>query len=649
MKTTLLCLVSLSGILYAQSIELDALDITSTPLQDTELTAADAVEVYTADDIEAAHVRSVYDFINRRTSLFSMPSFGNPMAQKIDLHGYGIENGYQNIVITLNGRRLNNIDMVPQLLSAIAPADIERLEIIKSGGIVLGGDGANAGVINIVTKNDATKSLTLYGGLYHTYGGAFRLGHSDESLSVSASGEAHRTAGTRHIDAEQNRDSQRITNGNFRLSVTPNDDLELHAGAALSRNDVHYGGPMTQEEYDQNPAQPGSGYGFGPAPSHQRYDTEAYDAGIRYDLNAHWTARLDTFIEKKTSNYLTYDSIFHYDYQSLKAAADYVHDSITVTFGSDYFDGTRAAEPTDFSLANETTKRNLAGFALAQYLWGKHTLKAGYRFTRVDYTYNDTANDLSRSDVLHGIEAGYNYRIGETQSVFINYARGFQAPDIDRFFNKDFNGNVTFNGFIEPMMSDGVTAGYTALSPANKFKLSLFYTALRNEIYYYADPAYLASANTNIDRSHKYGLDVSDTLQATAKVALTLSYNYVQAVIDEEVQNGEDFSGNSLPGVSNHMFKAALNLQPTQSGALTLTHIYRSQAYAMNDIGNDFAQKQQPYNSTDVTWAYTQPGYALFATINNLFNVKNGLWVEDDAIYPVHFTTTAYAGVTLKF
>jgi len=81
-----------------------------------------------------------------------MPTFGSPFTQKLDMRGYGIGNGYQNIVIRVNGRKLNNVDMVPQLLSSISPNQIEKIEIIKSSGIVEGGDGANAGVINIITK-----------------------------------------------------------------------------------------------------------------------------------------------------------------------------------------------------------------------------------------------------------------------------------------------------------------------------------------------------------------------------------------------------------------------------------------------------------------------------------------------------------------
>lgn len=636
--------------LLAESVALQPLTIASTPLHDTELNAANAVEIYTAKEIEKAHVQSLYAFINLQTSLFAIPSYGNPMAQKLDLHGYGIADGYQNIVVTVNGRRLNNVDMVPQLLSAIAPSDVQRLEIIKGGGIVLRGDGANAGTINIITKNDATQSLTFYGGLYTTYDAALRLGYSDSLLTVSASGEAYHTDGTRHIDAEQNRDTQNLRNGTFNLAVTPSDTLELRLGVQAVRTDVHYGGPMTQAEYEDDPSQPGSGYGFGPSPSHQLYDSDAYSAGLTCDITPNWTFNVDSFLEKKTSSFLTYDYTYRYDYRSLETSLHYVKDGFEFTFGGNLFDGERSSAATVSSIANKAAKQNSAGYALAQYRSADHTFKAGYRYEQVAYDYNDADNNLDRSHTLHGIEAGYNYRLSPKRSLFASYAHAYQAPDLDRFFNKDYlTGTVSFNGFIDPMISDTVTVGYTAISPANKFKLSFYYAALRDEIYYYSDPAYLTSANTNIDRSHKVGVDLLNQWQLSERVGVFINYTYVNALIDEEKQNGEDFSGNDLPGVSNHQLKAALALHPAQNVNLTLSHTYRSAAYAIDDFGNDFSQKQHPYNSTDLSLNYDRTGYTLFARITNLFDNANGLWVKDDAIYPVNFTTTAYAGATLKY
>ncbi len=250
MKKKILLSLLASSVLVAQNIELEPLSVTSTAIKTDELRATDAVEIYTAEEIEKAHVQNIYEFLNQQTSVTTMPSYGNPFTQKLDMRGYGIGDGYQNIVITIDGRKINNIDMVPPLLSAISPASIERLEIIKSTGIVIGGDGANAGTINIITKKKSAKEVAVYMGTHGTADGSFYLGHSDEKLSASASGEAQKSNGVRNINSSGDKDENSLTTGTFNLSYLPVEELELRVGASFARTDVLYTSSLTLEEYN---------------------------------------------------------------------------------------------------------------------------------------------------------------------------------------------------------------------------------------------------------------------------------------------------------------------------------------------------------------------------------------------------------------
>ncbi|MDF1881640.1 hypothetical protein JHD50_10050 [Sulfurimonas sp. MAG313] len=76
---------------------------------------------------------------------------------------------------------------------------------------------------------------------------------------------------------------------------------------------------------------------------------------------------------------------------------------------------------------------------------------------------------------------------------------------------------------------------------------------------------------------------------------------------------------------------------------------YRSKAYALNDTQNNFTQKQEQYLSTDIAITFTKENYEVFAKINNLFYQSNGLWIFDNAIYPVNFKLNVLTGVKLKF
>ncbi|MGE4419311.1 MAG: TonB-dependent receptor [Sulfurimonas sp.] len=635
MKKKILLSLLASTVLVAQNIELEPLKISSTAIKTDELKSTDAVEIYSAKDIEDAHVQNLYEFLNQQTSVITMPSYGNPFSQRLDMRGYGIGDGYQNIVVTVDGRKINNIDMVAPLLSAISAASIERLEIIKSSGIVTSGDGANAGAINIITKKKSAKEITLYMGTHDLTGGSFYLGHSDEKLSVSASAEAQESNAGRNINSSGDKDDNSLRSGVFSVSYAPINEVELRAGASFARTNVIYGGYLSLDEYTSDPKQAGeTNWGA----TEQEFDTDTLSGGFSYYINDKTSFDFDVNREEKRSNYITYASIADYVYNSAKAAFNYEGKEITVVAGFDAFDGKRTA------YGNKTNKDNIAGFVIGNFAFKNHSIKAGVRVEEVSYKYEDTTLLLKDSHSLYGAELGYNYTFDAQKSVFANYAHAYQAPDIDRFFSYG-----SFNDFINPMKTDSFTIGFNYIMPNNKLKISLFYIDLKDEIYYYADPAYVNSKNTNIDKSYKYGLDIYDKWLLSDKFNITLNYNYVQAKIDEESENSEEYSGNELPGVSDHNIKAILSYLPNKNTTLALSQVYRSEAYAANDFNNNFAQKQNAYKSTDISISYTKDSLELFAKINNLFNQKNGLWIEDDAIYPLNFATTAVAGFKLRF
>ncbi len=634
MKKKILLSLLASTILVAQNIELEPLSITSTAIRTNELQSTDAVEVYTTEDIEMAHVQNVYEFLNSQTSVITMPSYGNSFSQKLDFRGYGIGDGYQNIVITIDGRKINNIDMVPPLLSAISPASIEKIEIIKSSGIVVGGDGANAGVINITTKQTSSKEITIYGGTNGVADGSFYLGHNDEKLSLSASGEAQKSDGIRNINSSGDRDENSLTTGTVNITYLPTDELELRAGASFAREKVIYASYLTLDEYNNDPKQAGAtNWGS----NEQEYDTDALNAGVSYYFSDKLSLNADVNREEKMSNYVTYASITDYVYNSAKASLKYNSRCMAITAGVDGFEGNLV------NTNNDLTKRNGALFLASELYLGKNTLKVGYRYEDISF---DSKTGDDQKDKLHGVELGYNYTFDKEKSIFANYSHSFQSSSLDRLFKWNTGA---FMGYVKPSQAHNYTLGYNNITPKNKFKISLFYIDLQDEIYYYSDPAWTNSRNTNIDKSHKYGLDIYNKWLISDEFNVALNYNFVKAKIDDEIENGEDYSGNDLPGVSDHNIKATLSYLANKNTTLAITQVYRSEAYAADDFNNNFAQKQDAYNSTDISVAYTKDNLELFAKINNLFNQRNGLWVQDDAIYPVNFTTTAIAGFKLRF
>jgi len=657
-KLSLISVALLSQLQAQETVTLKPIAITSTAIATDELKSTDAVEVYTQEDVEKAHVQNVYEFLNQQTSISTMSNYGNPFAQKLDMHGYGSSNGNQNIVITINGRKINNIDLVPQLLSAIPPSSISKIEIIKSSGIVVGGDGANAGVINIMTKKNNDKEISFSLGNYGSADGSFYLGHKDEKLSLSLVGETQKSDGIRDIDTAGNKDENSQSTAALEVAYLATEALEVRFGAAISKSSVAYAASLTLDEYNSNPAQKGSR-----TSNDQGYTTNTLSTGLSYYINDDLSFNVDVSKEDKDSTYETlytnaniYNSLARYRYITAKSTLEYEANHISFVAGVDAFYGERkSSSNSDFgfgasSSASTTDKDNIAVFVMGKYEFGKNSLKAGYRHEKVSYSYDDKSTSLDDSHSLDGVELGYNYTLSKEKSLFLSYAHAYQAPDIDRFFATTypppaFQAVVGFNGFINPMKSDTVTLGYNQFTKNNKLKVSAYYINLTDEIY--LEP--VTFKNTNIDKSHKYGLDLYDKYVFNEKFNFIVNYNYVQAIIDKAKEGANDYADKKLPGVSNHSAKLILSYLPNEFSTITLSQVYRSESYATNDFGNNFTQKQDAYNSTDFSVTLAKDNWEVFAKINNLFNQKNGLWIKDNAVYPINFTTTGLVGFKLKY
>ena len=80
----------------------------------------------------------------------------------IDMRGFG-EASKSNVLILVNGIRLNEIDMSNISFSNIPLTSIDRIEIVRGGSsATLYGSGAVGGSINVVTKNDITQNNVAF-------------------------------------------------------------------------------------------------------------------------------------------------------------------------------------------------------------------------------------------------------------------------------------------------------------------------------------------------------------------------------------------------------------------------------------------------------------------------------------------------------
>lgn len=611
-----------------------AIIVTATRFASPDIEAPYASEIHTRKNIEASNAATLYEYLANHTSVQVMPSYGNRFSPKIDMRGFGIGDGYQNIVVSINGQRLNNIDMSSPLIGAVPLADIDRIEITKGSGSVLYGDGATAGTIQIYTRQPRGVSLKGYAGSHGGMGATLQAGATNDLLSMSASYDKSSTDGSSNPDVTGHKASADSDVIRLGISGKLAPDLVVSLDGASARLETRYVGWLTQAQFNANPAQNG-----GKTYTYQEFSSDYLSGAIEYQATDRLKLKASHAIEDKRSRYVSSGWTSDYEYVTDEVSATYEVGRWGLTGGYQSFDGTR------YGLSDRTSKKNAAWFAQGQVALEKLTLSLGMRSEEVAYAYNPSAGAaLQRTHRLNGWDVGANYRVDAALTLFANVNRAFQAPDIDRFFT-----NGAFNQFILPARVRTLNVGLNHVTASNRLKASLFRADLKNEIYYYSTGSWLTSYNTNIDESHKYGFELQDTWRATERLTLSANYAYTRAIIDRENDGGGAYDGKALPGVPKHGINLGLGYRIDDRSSVQASHVWRASTWAADDFDNNNAQKQKAYESTDLSYRYRHGDITLFAAVENLFKRRNGIWVRDDRIYPVSFSRNWRLGMEVKF
>lgn len=620
--------------------DIEPIVVTASSIAQKETEATFATEIHTRKMIEKTGAGSLYEYLSQYASLNIMPAYGNKAAPMLDMRGYGIGSGYQNIALNVDGRRLNNVDMSSPLLAAILLADVERIEIVKGSGSVMQGDGAMAGSVQIITRPRDGVILESSLGNFGTTQNNLAVGFSQAVFGMHFSANTESNDGTRHRDATGHKDNAAQGSQKLNTYVQLSESVKVNLEVGHTDVDTRYGGSITQAQFEQNPAQTRS---TTQRFTHQKFATDHWRVGAQIAASNNLQISLNTGSEQKRSDYVT-STLSDYLQTQHDLGAIYCNDSWSVSAGVQNFRGVVDQD------GAKTSKENTGVYLLGQYEFSPTTsLTAGTRHEAVSYT--SEVSNLSRSKNLNAWDLGINHRLSSRYTSFVNYNQAFQAPDVDRFFSTIYDNNWNaigrqFNGFIEPAHVKTLTLGLNRLTETSKTKAALFYARLENEIY--LEP--ITYKNTNIDKSHKYGLELQQFWKVGERLNLNLNYSQIRAVIAEENEHNGAYNGKDLPGVPRHNVLASAIYALTSKTTILASQMWRDQAYAANDFTNSFKHRQGIQASTNLGIRHQfDKSLEFIASAENVFGHKNGIWIRDDAIYPTSFAPLYKVGLKARF
>ena len=639
-------------------ITLNPTELSSNYFNEVDTFAPFSSEVYTQDDIKNSKATNIYDFLSQNTSLSLAPSSGNRFSKKISARGYGLTIGSHNLVVTLNGRRLNNIDTSGPEIAGVNINDIERVEITKGSGSVIYGDSAMAGAIHFYTKKNIQTKISTTSGNYGVSQTSASVGINDEKIDLNISLDNSKHDGFHKAATGGVKDKGKQTKSSIGGTYTTDGGTEISLDLYRTNSDIRYPNYLSDAQFEADPTGSGSG---------SRYTyRDAESSTTNFKVKRNWGENFEfttnrSAIDKESRNFYSYSGAtvdnYKYDYKSNDYLLTYTNGDIKIDSGVNIFDGKRTVESTSVSSRNTTSKENLGVFSQLQYFRNDSVFTVGARSEKVDYKYSpESGTALSGEYDLNAFDIGINTSLSPNTTIFTNYNHAFQAPLIDRFFISatwPATGQV-FNGFVRPSKSRTFNIGLNHLTDNSKTKLTLYRSNIKDEMFLCksnaASDCGLYGDNLNLDKSHKQGLELQNKYVFSPKWSTSLNYAYTIAKIDSDDKGAGALNGKTNPMTSKHNISASIIYSLSNKTNMTLTQKYRSEAFAEEDYANIFTKKQPEYNSTNFNFSYNPNDDLSFSfDVENLFENSYGTRLRDDVIYPGNSTRNIKAGLTYKF
>ncbi len=641
--------------------ELDTVVVTATREEDPIKKIPLNVTVITEDDIQQASSNNIVDLLSREANVNMRSLFGRDKNAGVDIRGMG-DTFVSNVIVMVDGFRLNAPDLSGADLSSIPLDQVERIEIIRGPGSVMYGDGAVGGVINIITKKGKGKpALNLYTsyGTFGTFDSRASVGGQVKRFNFNINADYYSTDGYRD-------------NGDFRkkdgaIQAGYNLGDRLRAGLKVSAHKDRYGlpGPVALEALDSRTdrRKTSAPKDFGET------EDNMYMGFVELNLEQWGRIKVTGDYRHRNNPYvLGYTPLLSTEDQTdfIDERTDHLELNYSVKYnlwgrehrlilGSEFYNTDYLREDRKTSRKNSDVERS-AWFASAEWaLPAELFFSAGYRYSKFNgkfrtdtyqYFFNPVPPfNLLYSDWVPGTEEtkiwrnkaynlGLTWLADKNTSIFASYAKSFRNPNVDELslaaddlrpqegYHFDVGARKQFGDLLEA-------------------SLTLFRIKMKDEIYYGEDPDTGMQFNRNYDDDTlRRGIEAEVKLYPTDFLYLWCNYSYTSAKFEEK--------DTYVPLVPKHQLTVGGEWNITDALLLSVVGSYVSSKYDGNDQDNDLYRKVDAYTVVDAKLSYRYQGLTFFAGVNNMFSKLYSTVAYSETYYPMP-TRNYYAGASWRY
>lgn len=591
------------------------------------------VSVITRKQIESSNARFVYELLRHEPGIFVVDQTHTGKAVTVDMRGFG-DTAARNVLVMMDGRRLNEIDISGPDWAQIPVENVERIEIMRGSGSVLYGDNASAGVINIITKKGQGAPTLKYN--YET--GSYRL----NKQLVSAQG-GYPFMKYNLLGKFEDTDGYRL-NGYFQgydfdanTTLNPADYLSMNIATGYHKD--WYGMPagLSRNEIDQ----------LGRSGSTTPYDWAKTETGYlqfspKLDLKTGIevnSLEADMWIRKRRT---TSETNSDWGSGLIPTRQSSQIDNAGGTFryriggnmgpinnetlcGIDIYQaGNRmlSVTPSAPSWASRydqlrITKDTLGLFISDKLIIAKDLIiNGGYRYEWAKYIF-DQQDDVNIYDEKipsdRAIEIGAEYKFIEKGSFYGRFSRSYRFPATDEFFSIYTGLDTNIKQQVTETWEVGLKEETIKYIMA---KLNFFIMNVKNEIFF--DPMGGGGMGSNgvYDRVQRQGLELSLKSDINKHLSMYFNYTFLNAYFKDGT-----FAGNKVPMVPANKVNWGILVTPLEFLEIHFWSDYVGIQYPINDQYNRQPKLKDFFVcNTKATVKYK--GWEIFAGINNIFNQK---------------------------
>lgn len=550
-------------------VMLDRIVVTATRDERAVGTVASAVSVVDQSEIQRAQKQ-----INLSESLVRVPGvrvedeLGTVGRTRIIVRGTGTRanspagSGVRGVKVLIDGIPKNNAGGSAQDLLNVDFGAIERIEVLRGPSSALYGN-QSGGVVNIITEEGPADPFVTY----RQTAGAFGL-FREQLKFGGRSGDFGYLIDVFRTDQEGFRvhSSNHSTGFHSKFTYTIDDRSQLTTIASYEQLDQETPGPLTKEQFEENPEQADPVF----IENEVRSKVDEFRLGMIYERMLNDTDELSLtgyYIPRHLGPFKQIGVRIPQDFMNRGAAVRYTRGAPIgglgnrLTVGVDFQDTpitTGVFLTSDGTAAAELEEQGTTwGFYLQEELEIRPELilSLGGRYDRMEFSSRNLARATDRAERTFEEatpKVGLTFLPTPDVSLYASYSRGFEAPILGELRTLP-GGEFGFNENLDSQKSTNWEVGARGqLLGRVSFDMAFF----RQDVEDLISPIGTFPNNSfqNVGEVDQKGFELASTVVLTPTLAASASYTWSDFVFDRFVTDGTDLSGNELPGVPPQTF-----------------------------------------------------------------------------------------------